>query len=194
MTLTAQQQADAIRIAADTIHANWQASYREQNGADAVRFKPLKDADIEWLSTAPASAERNAALRTVEGKQEINILAIPNSLLTPSHAAENTASATSVIARITANPTATDAHIASLVHDDWVARNGSWAAEELKKPYDQLSVAEQNKDLAVVKAGKDAIAQVTSQELASGGQSSLNHTTQQGLSGTTQDPTQVGGA
>ncbi|SFI39534.1 hypothetical protein SAMN05216275_10325 [Streptosporangium canum] len=39
----------------------------------------------------------------------------------------------------------------SVVHDKWLARNGSWASEEQRRPYELLSQAEKEKDRDVIR-------------------------------------------
>ncbi|MEO3804905.1 hypothetical protein [Nonomuraea sp. B1E8] len=39
----------------------------------------------------------------------------------------------------------------SVVHDKWLARNGSWAGEEQRRPYELLSEAEKEKDRDVIR-------------------------------------------
>lgn len=46
---------------------------------------------------------------------------------------------------------------ASYVHDKWLERNGSWAAESQKKPYSELSEEEKEKDRAFVRFAQKAL-------------------------------------
>ncbi|ACZ85549.1 hypothetical protein [Streptosporangium roseum] len=39
----------------------------------------------------------------------------------------------------------------SVVHDRWLTRNGSWASEEQRRPYELLSMAEKEKDRDVIR-------------------------------------------
>lgn len=70
---------------------------------------------------------------------------------------ENMASAKHVIRAIDENPDATDDEIASMVHDAWVARNETWAPDDLKVPFDQLPEDEKDKDRLVVEEARKAL-------------------------------------
>ena len=41
------------------------------------------------------------------------------------------------------------------MHDAWLKRNGEWAPEEQKLPFDDLSVEEQEKDLEQIRIAKE---------------------------------------
>jgi len=145
-----------IDATADQLHENWRQAWQAQNGADTPRWKPLKPDSVEWLESHPGVP--SSALRVGEnGVQEINIAALPNSQLPPQFSGENVAAAKGAIEAIQANPNATIDELAATVHKQWVERNGSWAAPELKVDYSLLSEAEKAKDRVVVEAAQEAL-------------------------------------
>lgn len=146
----------AIEIAADELHKQWRDAYQAQNGADAARWKPMKPASLDWV--AQKGDVPVEALRDGEKGKEINIAALPNSLLPPQFSGENTASAAGAIKAIRENKSADIDQLAAIVHEQWLERNGSWAAEELKKPYAELPEAEKEKDRIVVRVAQNALA------------------------------------
>ena len=153
--LSIEQHQTAIEMAADLLHENWREAWRAQNG-DAPRWKAMKLPSIEWARSHPEIPAE--ALRSVEGGvREINIAALPNNLLPPQFSGENISSAQGAVKALTDNPAAHIDHTASIVHEQWLERNGSWAAEELKVPYRQLCEAEMEKDRVVVRAAQSAL-------------------------------------
>ena len=46
---------------------------------------------------------------------------------------------------------------AAIVHDQWVARNSSWAPAELQVPYARLPETEKEKDRVIVRVAAAAI-------------------------------------
>ena len=141
--LTPLQFDAAVSTAADQLHANWREEWRAQHG-DEPRWKDIKPESVDWVSRQPDFPPE--ALRVAEnGTHQINIAALPNSLLPPQFSEENTNAARGAIAAIRNNPGAGEEQLASMVHYQWLERNGSWAPPELKVPYAQLSEAEKEK-------------------------------------------------
>ncbi|MBI5510611.1 MAG: hypothetical protein HY903_17780 [Deltaproteobacteria bacterium] len=154
---------------ADALHADWQATARASGRTE--RFKPMKEngkavecqtaaALQAYLDTKGIPAEYRERYRIVEGKVEEDILAIPNRFLATNNRAENDASASTTIALVAmqmASGGSLDAafieRASSLLHNKWVERNGSWAPEEQKVPFDQLSKVEADKDRDMIKQG-----------------------------------------
>ncbi|MGB9152349.1 MAG: hypothetical protein WCD70_04595 [Alphaproteobacteria bacterium] len=159
--LTPAQMEAAVAATADQLQENWRAAWRAQNG-DVPRWKPLKQESVEWIQKHPDNVIPASDFHTTaNGTQEIDIAALHNSQLPPQFADENTASAKSAIEAIQRNPNASIDDDAAIVHEQWLNRNGSWAPDELKVPYAQLSEAEEEKDRVVVKAVEEAIEKVS---------------------------------
>ena len=156
----------AIEILADRIHAAWTAEYKRQNGATAQRWKPLSDADYDVLSDKAADAVYPLGsdawffenVRKVGDKAEINIAGLPNNRLPAKFSEENTASAQGAIEAILANPGKDVDYYSNIIHEQWMARNGSWAPEEQMVAYSQLSEGEKEKDRVIA---RDAIEVLT---------------------------------
>jgi Fe-S cluster assembly scaffold protein SufB len=181
MTEQNRTEQAAIAIAADELHEEWKDAYFEQHGEGAERWKVMKPASVAWVEengNVPADA-----LRQGESGQEINIAALTNSQLPPQFSGENTASAKGAIEAIQNNPSADIDTLAAIVHDQWLERNGSWAAEELKKPYDELSEPEKEKDRAVVRVAQKSID--SAEELVSVQDTLKNQDVEMGIDGQT---------
>lgn len=155
-------------VVADAIHEEWQVLFRAQNPGVFQRWKPALSADNNKLRVTPDQfhewVAENAAgkwyafryakdgVETAEagGVFEVDILALPNSLLPPGNAAENTASARTAVEALLSEGKPSVTSIATKVHDAWKKRNESWAPEDQKKEYHELTVEEQLKDVAIV--------------------------------------------
>ncbi len=149
---------------ANKIHADWQAGFRAKKGDLEPRFKPVKAKYFDWVVANKALFQ--SLLNAGQAKIEIDIAHVDNSNLDPGNAGENNAAAEGALA------VALDAFVnekdlksevvidelSSLVHDQWMARNGSWASPEQMVPFSQLSGEEQEKDRVIV---RHAIAAVT---------------------------------
>jgi hypothetical protein len=154
---------------ADALHADWQATARASGRTE--RFKPVKEGGktVEchtpeelrvYLDSKGIPADYRSRYRLVDSKVEENILAIPNRYLAANNRAENDASASAtidLIAQQIMRGGSLDAAFiekaSSVLHDKWVERNGCWAPEEQKLPFDQLSKAEADKDRDMVRQG-----------------------------------------
>lgn len=97
---------------------------------------------------------------------EVDIANTPYADLPPKWQAENKASAESAVRAILDNPDADMEQLASIVHDAWLERNGSWAPPEQNVPYEQLSETEKQKDRDVVEAARRAIQGTATEERA----------------------------
>ena len=116
------------------LHKQWQENRRKSNPDEATRIKKTKDA---------AWAEEN-------GTDEVDILNTDFADLPEDWQGENLAAATAAVDAVDSSETEDEA--ASIVHDQWMARN-SWEKDsqpELFVPYDELSDEEKEKDLVHV--------------------------------------------
>lgn len=154
----------AITETADAIHEEWRVLYKAQNPDVGHRWKPALAEDGSPLKLTPQNFNtwvsdngggRFEAFRYAD-TVEVDILALPNSLLPPGNAAENMASAKTAVDALLGQPSPTLAGVAAMVHEAWVDRNKTWAPESLKAPYDTLPIAEQLKDAAVVQVAYEA--------------------------------------
>ena len=134
-----------INDTASKAHDQWAADYKAANGKDATRVKKTKDAD--WIKK--------------NGSDEVDIANTKFDDLPNDWKKENLEGAKSAYAalhKVYAGNTdskgwaqAEDLDKASsAVHDDWLGRNGSWAPDHQKQPFDKLSVEEQDKDRSFV--------------------------------------------
>jgi len=131
---------DELVIAlASSAHDTWRAS-RKIEGTDLYepRMKSVKDE--QWI------AEHGGVL-------EVDIANTPYQELPSEWQAENKASAETaadaVLAAAAEGRALDDAFVedaSSVIHEKWLERNGSWAPEEQKKPYAELSEEEKQKD------------------------------------------------
>lgn len=133
VTYMRSRQEEAIAETAAKLHDAWRAPRRKEDGT----FEPrMKD---NGLGGEVDIANTNYADLPAKWQEE------------------NRLSAQHAVEAILANPKMSDDSIADLVHQDWLRRNGSWAPEEQKKPYSELSQEEKDKDLAVVAAARETI-------------------------------------
>jgi hypothetical protein len=84
---------------------------------------------------------------------QVDIANTPYADLPEKWQAENRAAATAVVKAIRENPDADMEALADIVHQDWMARNGSWAPPEQMLPYAELSPENKDLDRDVVRAG-----------------------------------------
>ena len=110
----------------------------------------------QFPSSTVAVGDEN--VRKVGGKAEINIAGLPNNRLPAKFSEENMASAQGAIEAILANPGQDVDFYSSIIHEQWMARNGSWAPEEQMVAYSQLSEGEKEKDRVIA---RDAIEVLT---------------------------------
>ena len=151
-----QTEITATTIAADELHRQWRETYQVQNGEGAERWKPMKPASVEWVAQhgdIPPSAIR---CRVPTARKSIlqhyqTVLCRPNSRVRIQHRQKR------AIRAISENKGADIDKLAAIVHEQWLERNGSWASDELKKPYAELPEIEKQKDRNVIEAAKKAI-------------------------------------
>jgi hypothetical protein len=167
MTMTQAEKDQAIAIAANELHEAWKLTHFAQKGKGAPRWKALTEDDVAWVNKNRQKGVLMEAIKLNERGQpeQVNIAALSNDQLPPSHAKENTASAQSAIQIILDNRPALDPTdnkdmeaLAALVHKAWNERhaNDDWA-KDLRVSYDALSEPEKAKDRAVIKAAAEAI-------------------------------------
>lgn len=127
-----------INATAAAGHEQWKADYKKSNGADATRLKKTKD--TAWIEK--------------HGADEVDIANTKYDDLPDDWKKENQESAKSAVEGLLKakgkGASGADA-AASHVHDKWLERNGSWAPENQKLPFDKLSKDEQDKDRFFVK-------------------------------------------
>jgi hypothetical protein len=142
-----------INDTAARAHKQWASDYKKANGKDATRIKKTKDA--AWIKK--------------HGKSEVDIANTAFEDLPSDWKQENLEGAKATYAalhKVYADNTSHRGHpqakdldkAASDVHDSWLERNGEWAPENQKKPFDKLSEEEQDKDRAFVDSALRAYA------------------------------------
>lgn len=140
-----------VLVVAGQAHEDWRNEWKRQNG-DKPRIK--KTSDTMWVAAHG-------------GATELDIAATAYADLPADWQKENKLGAEvvadEVLAAIAASRTLDDAFIedaSAIVHAKWVERNGSWAAEELKKPYADLPEGEKEKDRIFVRRAVEAYRQL----------------------------------
>ena len=128
-----------IDMVASDAHDNWRAPRRIQ-GTNEYEARTKKTNDAKWI--------------VLHGTDQVDISNTAYPDLPSDWQAENRVSAEIAIREITAAKKIdeqTVEMIASLIHDEWIKRNGGWATPELKGSYGELSEAEKEKDRFYVK-------------------------------------------
>jgi hypothetical protein len=133
---------EMVALVAGQAHEDWREQWKAQNG-DTPRVKKTKDQ--VWIDA--------------HGKKtELDIAATAYPDLPSDWQGENKAGAEvvvdAVLSAVESDRELDDTFVeeaAATAHTKWVERNGSWAAEELKKPYAELPEAEQKKDRVFVR-------------------------------------------
>jgi len=130
---------NVVTRVASSAHDKWREPRRIE-GADQYEPRPKPTSDQSWIEAH-------------DGKTTVDIANTPYSDLPSEWQKENKDSATvavSGVARVLEEGGALDQdrieEIAARVHAAWVERNGDWAPDELKLPYEQLPEAEKAKD------------------------------------------------
>jgi hypothetical protein len=134
-----EKRGQLVAKLAGLAHDDWRAP-RKIAGTDRYEPRIKKTKDQAWIDLHG-------------GRQEVDIANTPYSDLPSEWQAENRASAEIAINEVLKAAQANRAMdepfvetVSAVLHQDWVVRNGSWAAEELKKPYMQLPEEEKEKD------------------------------------------------
>lgn len=132
-TTIKKHKARIIEDTAASGHEQWQADFKKANGKDAKRLKGTKDK--AWIAK--------------HGAEEVDIANTKYADLPDDWKKENLESAKSAVEGLLKSKgdgaSAADA-ASSHVHDKWLERNGSWAPENQKLPFDKLTKDEQDKD------------------------------------------------
>lgn len=134
-----------INDTAAKAHDQWAADYKQANGKDATRVKKTKDAD--WIKK--------------NGTDEVDIANTKFDDLPSDWQKENlegAKAAFNALHKVYAKNTSSQGYAqaadldkaASAVHDSWLERNGAWAPEHQKQPFDKLSTEEQDKDRSFI--------------------------------------------
>lgn len=139
-----KHKAKVIEDTAAAGHKQWQADFKKANGKDATRMKKTKDE--AWIKK--------------HGAEEVDIANTKYADLPDDWKKENLESAKSAVdglLKSKGSGAAAADKAASYVHDKWLERNGSWAPEHQKLPFNKLTKDEQDKDrFFVVQALKNA--------------------------------------
>lgn len=137
---------EAVKALGSRFHEDWRKTRLNDDGTFEPRLKTTKDQ--EWISA--------------HGTNEVDIANSTYDELPEDWKGENKAAA-EVIANIfneysgnieLENPIVRS-QVGNKVHDAWLERNGEWASEEQKLPFDDLSVEEQEKDLEQIRIAKE---------------------------------------
>lgn len=133
-----KHKAKIIEDTASAGHEQWKADFKKSNGKDATRLKKTKDA--AWIKK--------------HGADEVDIANTMYKDLPSDWKKENQEAAKSAVEgllKAKGKGAAGADEAASYVHDKWLERNGSWAPENQKLPFDKLTKDEQDKDRFFVK-------------------------------------------
>ncbi len=133
------RRAELVSKLASLAHDDWRAP-RKVEGTDRYEPRIKKVKDQAWI-------DRH------NGQTDVDIANTSYSELPSEWQAENKASAEiamdEVLKAVEGNVSLDDSfveQVADVLHQGWVKRNESWAAEELKKPYAELPETEKEKD------------------------------------------------
>lgn len=131
----------AVTKLAGSLHSQWQQEYKAANGPDAKRIKKTKD---------------EAWIKANGGKDEVDIANTDFDKLPSDWKKENAEAAKAAVTAVVALNKSGAMNANSLekasnhVHKKWLERNGSWAPENQKLPFNELSQEEADKDRAHV--------------------------------------------
>lgn len=136
---TIQEQMDRL---GSLLHDEWRAPRKKEDGTYEPREKTTKDQ--VWIE--------------VHGTDKVDIANTSYKDLPLDWQAENKASAEVAIREVwkadTEEKQLDDSFIesaSSVIHNRWLERNGEWAPAEQKKPFEELSKEEQEKDRAIIR-------------------------------------------
>lgn len=140
-----------VRVVAGQAHEDWRREWRVQNGAK-TRVKDTTDAS--WSAAHGGATTCDIAVTTYDD--------LPSDWkMENKRSAEVVADA--VLAAVQAGRPLDQTfieEISAAVHAQWVGRNVSWAPEELKRPYGELSEGEKEKDRLWVRRAIDGCRQL----------------------------------
>lgn len=126
---------------AGLLHEEWREPRKKENGTFKPRMKKTKDE--KWIK--------------INGTNVVDIANTNYDNLPSDWQAENKASAEVAMDQIykaKSNNENMDKYFiesaSSVIHDEWLKRNGEWAPEEQKMPYYKLSDEEKQKDRAII--------------------------------------------
>jgi len=124
------------------LHDEWRESRKQEDGSYEPRIKTTKDED--WINE--------------KGANEVDIANTCFENLPRDWQGENRVAAEIAIEEVfravdmgTELDESFIEEASNVIHQKWLERNGEWASEELKKPYDELSEEEKDKDRAQIK-------------------------------------------
>ncbi len=163
---------------ANSIHTDWKAGYASNpknhedgdiDGPLNPRFKDIKPKFFESFVLNNQHLLASGKMKVV-----IDIAGLDNSQLDPGNAGENTASAEGAI-KATLDAVLSGRNldsaevvesISTIIHDEWMTRNGSWAPAHQMVPFDQLSEGEKEKDRVIARHAISAVKEFVSAQPA----------------------------
>ena len=136
----------AVAILGSRLHEDWRKTRLNEDGSYEPRIK--QTSDQEWISK--------------NGTIEVDIANTTYDNLPEDWRGENKAAAAVIVGIFDEyngvveldNPIIRS-RVGNKVHDAWLDRNGAWAPESQKMPFDDLSIEEQEKDLDQVRVAKE---------------------------------------
>ena len=155
-----------INQLADCLHAARCAEFARKNGADAALWQTLTDDEATPLLVIALASSRDlhaeatlisSNMRILRSGGEINIAGLPQRYLPERFSEENNAAAHGAIAAILATPDMPVEAYASIVHDQWVARNRNRALPAQLVEYAELAESEKEKVRVIVRAALDVL-------------------------------------
>ena len=112
------------------LHEQWRMGRKTETGEFTPRMK--KTNDSKWIAAHGGATECDIANTTFA---EL-----------PSEYQHENLVAGQIAVRLSLQPGLTIEQMASIVHEEWLKRNGGWASEEQKQPYALLPESEKAKD------------------------------------------------
>lgn len=133
-----QAEKQAVEALGSRFHEEWRKNRLNDDGSFEPRMKATKDE--AWIEA--------------HGTDQVDIANTDYEALPADWQADNKAAAEAVVGIIAELDGAVDledpaivSKVGNAIHDEWLSRNGEWAPEEQKLPFDDLSAEEQQKDI-----------------------------------------------
>lgn len=159
-TISEDQYANAVVPLENMLHEKWLATYKAkpdnyENGELKPRWKPFNDPEWQRLAETENHPYKNFfRINPENGKTEVDISGLRNSELPKQPREENQQAAKFAIDKIREAKKEGAYPSRSLldqysdeVHQEWQRRNASWASGDLMKPYKDIPLEEQLKDM-----------------------------------------------
>lgn len=139
LEVSSEAHNEAVTALGSRFHEEWRKSRLNEDGTFEPRLKSTKDQD--WIDAHGGQTEVDIANTSYED-------------LPSDWQADNKAAAEAVVGiidqmggEVNLDDPDTYSQVGNAIHDDWLSRNGAWAPEEQKLPFDELSQAEKDKDI-----------------------------------------------